>query len=227
MAEDQKTMLEKNHDAGILESRKDGRKDLVQTKNGIYRLIGSIFSGSPNELYHACLAIDGIPRTWRNIVKPFSGVEKNTKKLLLDFSLDSPAGPIQPDKTANHDISMTRRGTTYKSNISLAKKKNTTNGKRKYSEYITENSKTKHSKVHEQHLAPLLASTPKRPKTQPTIFQTPSQYLKNKILQNIRNKTTNESHRRTLKNINDSINVTKKRQSFSKEPVLQQVTNLF
>ncbi|XP_025195441.1 uncharacterized protein PFB0145c-like [Melanaphis sacchari] len=204
LSEDKLTVVEKRHEAGILEGRKEN--NLVKTRNGLYRLVGNIIGGSPNELYQTCLSINGIPRTWRNIVKQLTGTENKTKNV-FDFSISSPAGPItKPTRaTMNLDASMTRKGTTYSKNITLV------NHKRKLSEYDeTENNKIKHRKFGE-HLPLLLASTPKKPKKQPTMFETPSQILKNKFSQNILNK------QRKLNNVNDSIHINKKRKSQSKE----------
>jgi len=211
LGEDKSTVVEKHHEAGILEGRKTN--NLVKTKNGLYRLVGNIIGGSPNELYQTCLSINGIPRTWRNIVKQLTGNEKKTKNV-LDFSINSPAGPIAKPIKAALNASITRKGTTYSKNMTLDNHK--TNTKRKLSEYDeTENNKIKHHRFHE-HLPLLLASTPKKPRKQPTMFETPSQILKNRFSQNICN---NSNKRRKLNNVNDSINVNKKRQSQSKEQV--------
>jgi hypothetical protein len=112
LGEDKLTVVEKRHEAGILEGRKEN--NLVKTKNGLYRLVGNIIGGSPNELYQTCLSINGVPRTWRNIVKQLTGTGNKTKNV-FDFSISSPAGPIaKPTKAAvNLDASMTRKGTTY------------------------------------------------------------------------------------------------------------------
>ncbi|CAI6346338.1 unnamed protein product [Macrosiphum euphorbiae] len=216
LGEDKQTLVEKRHEAGVLEGRKEN--SLVKTKNGLYRLVGNIISGSPNELYQTCLSVNGIPRTWRKIVKQLTGVENKTKQM-FDFSISSPAGPIaKPIKSAvNLDASMTRKGTTYSKNISLANHK--ANIKRKMSEYAeTEHNKIKHRRFCE-HTPLLLASTPKKPKKQPTMFETPSQILKKKISQNLSN---NPNKRQKLDSVNDSININKRRQSQLKEQ-----TNIF
>lgn len=175
----------------------------------MYRLIGNMIGGSPNELYRACLDANGVPRIWRSLLKQFSGVEKFKKKTYLNFSLESPAGPIKPIKTpANINMSMTRQGSIYNENT------NFTNKKRKYSENESNNSKNKQHRYHTKH-APLLASTPKRPKQ--SMLETPSQILKNRFHQNMVNKP--KSNSQTLATLNDSIKVTKKRQSSSKEQV--------
>lgn len=213
MGEDKQTVVEKRHDAGILEGRKEN--SLVKTKNGLYRLVGNIIGGSPNELYQTCLSNNGIPRTWRKIVKQLTGTENKTKQM-FDFSISSPAGPIgKPIKsTVNLDASMTRKGTTYSKNMTLENHK--TNIKRKLSEYgEAEHNKIKHRRFHE-HTPLLLASTPKKPKKQSTMFETPSQILRKKITQNLCN---NPNKRPKLNNINDSIHINKKRQSQSKEQV--------
>ena len=213
LGEDKLTVVEKRHDGGILEGRKEN--NLVKTKNGLYRLVGNIIGGSPNELYQTCLSVNGIPRTWRKIVKQLVGIE-NKPKHVFDFSISSPAGPIaKPIKASvNLDASMTRRGTTYSKNMTLANHK--TNIKRKFSENDeTENNKIKHRRFCE-HLPLLLASTPKKPRKQPTMFETPSQILKKKFSQNICN---NSNKRQKLNNVNDSIYINKKRQSQSKEQV--------
>lgn len=209
MGEDRLTVVEIRHEAGILEGRKEG--NLVKTKNGLYRLVGNIIGGSPNELYQTCLSINGIPRTWRNIVKHLTGTENKTKNV-FDFSISSPAGPMaKPTKAAvNLDASMTRKGTTYSKNITLA------NHKRKLTECDeTENNKIKHRKFGE-HLPSILASTPKKPKNQLTMFETPSQILKNKFSQKV---CSNSNKQRKLNNVNDSIHINKKRKSQSTEQV--------
>ncbi|KAL4096971.1 hypothetical protein QTP88_021829 [Uroleucon formosanum] len=216
LGEDKQTVIEKRHEAGILEGRKEN--SLVKTKNGLYRLVGNIIGGSPNELYQTCLSVNGIPRTWRKIVKQLTGVENKTKHM-FDFSISSPAGPIsKPIKSAvNLNASMTRKGTTYSKNISLENHK--TNIKRKLSEFSeTEHKKIKHRRFRE-HTPLLLASTPKKPKKPPTMFETPSQILRKKISQTLSN---NPNKRQKLVNVNDSININKKRQSQSKEQ-----TNIF
>ncbi|KAF0772346.1 Uncharacterized protein FWK35_00002611 [Aphis craccivora] len=209
LGEDRLTVVEKRHEAGILEGRKEN--NLVKTKNGLYRLVGNIIGGSPNELYQVCLSINGIPRTWRNIVKHLTGTENKTKNL-FDFSISSPAGPMtKPIKASvNLDASMTRKGTTYSKNITL------TNHKRKLIECDeTENNKIKHRKFGE-HIPSILASTPKKPKKQLTMFETPSQILKNKFSQKI---CSNLNKPRKLNNINDSIHINKKRKSQSTEQI--------
>lgn len=221
MENDQVTVVEKRHNAGILESRKEN--SLVKTKNGIYRLIGNIVGGSPSNLYNACLAINGIPRTWKSLIKQLSGVVKGPKNALMNFSLDSPAGPSKLTKASvNLDISMTRKGTNYNRNYSTNIEK--PNGKRKLAESdINENNKSsnKHRKFHEP-LSSMVSSTPKRPsKPQQTMFETPSQILKNRFHQNVckANSKPSVKSNRVLKTLNDSINITKKRSSYSKEQV--------
>jgi len=213
LGEDKQTVVEKCHEAGVVEGRKEN--SLVKTKNGLYRLVGNIISGSPNELYQTCVFVNGIPRQWRHFVKQLTGVE-NKPKHMFDFSMSSPGGQIaKPIKSAvNLDASMTRKGTTYSKNISFANHK--TNIKRKMSEYAeTEHNKIKHRRFCE-HTPLLLASTPKKPKKQPTMFETPSQILKKKISQNLSN---NPNKRQKLDSVNDSININKRRQSQLKEQV--------
>ncbi|XP_060877888.1 uncharacterized protein LOC132950441 [Metopolophium dirhodum] len=213
LGEDKQTVVEKRHEAGVLEGRKEN--SLVKTKNGLYRLVGNIIGGSPNELYQTCISVNGIPRTWRKIVKQLTGVENKTKQM-FDFSISSPAGPIaKPIKSAvNLDASMTRKGTTYSKNMTLANHK--TNIKRKLSEYAeTEHNKIKHRRFCE-HTPLLLASTPKKPKKQSTMFETPSQILRKKISQNLNN---NPNKRQKLDSVNDSININKRRQSHLKEQI--------
>lgn len=200
-----------------MESRKEN--NLVKTNKGLYRLVGNIIGGHPNELYQTCLTLKGIPRTWRNFMKTFSGVGKTSKNALLNFSLDSPAGPgpIKSKKNTQLDMSMTRRGTTYGKYTNFANQK--TSAKRKIPENdVPENSKNKQRKYHEP-LSPLLASTPKRPRKQATMFETPSEILKNKIHQKLCNKTSAKQDSRSLNTVNDSIHVAKKRQSISREQV--------
>lgn len=203
LGNDRVTVIEKNHDAGIIESRREF--NLIKTKNGLYRLIGSIIGSSSKEFYEACLAVKGLPRNWKCMVKKLPGNEKNSKKAMLNFSLDSPAGPIKPTKATNLDMSVTRKGTTYSKHISLK-----TNKKRKFSENELGESSRQKTQFHDN----LPASTPKRPKKTHTMFETPSQILKNKLVKNLNNKANSR-----LGTINDSIHVTKKRQSYSKEQV--------
>jgi len=52
----------------------------------------------------------------------------------------------------------------------------------------------------------LFASTPKKPKKQPAMFEAPSQILRKKISQNPSN---NPNKRQRLDSVNDSINLNK------------------
>jgi len=203
LGDDKMTVLENRHDAGVLENRKSN--NLVKTTNGLYRLIGHLVSGSPNELYSACLAIHGIPRTWKNILKRLT--EKTNKNAMLNFSLESPAVPTKT--TVNHKTSvMVKNRSIHTKNMNLTSQRN--GGKRKY----TEDNKTENNQFLEQSPS-LLTSTPKRQKKQLTMFDVPSQILKNKFHENICNKAQSQKP----KTINDSIKVTKKRQSDSKKRV--------
>lgn len=212
LGDDKSTVIEKRHEAGIIEGRKT--TNLVKTRNGLYHLVGNIIGGSPNELYQACLEIHGIPRTWRNIVKQLTEVEKKTENV-FDFSVNSPLGPTvrQTKSSLKLDESVTRKGTAYTKYMSLNTQQ--INKKRKLSEYDeTENNKNKHPRLFHEKLPPLLSSTPKKPKKQPSVFVTPSQILKNKLKQNVYNNSNNK-----LSRVNNSININKKRQSHSKEQV--------
>lgn len=201
LGDDKITVLENRHDAGVLENRKSN--NLVKTTKGLYRLIGHLVGGSPNELYSACLAVHGIPRTWKHILKQLT--EKTNKNAMLNFSLESPAGPTKT--TVNHKMNvMLKNGSIHTKNMNLTSHKNS--GKRKYTEY----DKTENNRFLQQSSS-LLTSTPKRRKKQLTMFDVPSQILKNKFHENICNKAQSE----TPKTINDSIKVTKKRQSDSKK----------
>lgn len=134
---------------------------------------------------------------------------------MLNFSLESPAGPpIKSVKPAsNINMSITRRGTVYNENRIRSPPK-----KRKFSDNnTTENKRHKQQKYQQLSASPLIASTPKRPKQ--SMFETPSQVLKNKLHQHLIDKPRNKSNSRTLASINDSISITKKRRSYSKEPV--------
>jgi len=203
LGDDKMTVLEKRHDAGVLENRKSN--NLVKTTNGLYRLIGHLVGGSPNELYSACLAIHGIPRTWKHILKQLT--EKTNKNAILNFSLDSPAIPTKT--TVDHKTSVkVKNGSIHIKNMNLTNQKNSS--KRKFTEY----NKTENNRFLEQSPS-LLTSTPKRRKKQLTMFDVPSQILKNKFHENICNKAQSQ----TSKTINDSIKVTKKRQSDSKKRV--------
>uniref|UniRef100_A0A2S2Q063 SANTA domain-containing protein n=2 Tax=Sipha flava TaxID=143950 RepID=A0A2S2Q063_9HEMI len=203
---DRLTITEEKHNAGVIISRKE--KDLVKTNNGLYRLLGKIIGGSPNELYQECLSNDGVPMRWRKIISKHSDVNKNPKRI-LNLSLNSPAAPIisikPPKKTVNLDMSMTRAGKIYSHNIIPHRKRKNPDDE------VSCKSKTKYAAFNEK--SPLLASTPKRPKKQPVMYETPTQILKKKLHQNIQKETKS----RTLKEIDDSIKVTKKRRSGSKE----------
>ncbi|XP_025203495.1 uncharacterized protein LOC112600474 [Melanaphis sacchari] len=88
LAEDQIRILKKVHEAGILVARKT--KNIVKTDKGFYHLIGPITEGSPFDLFRACAEINGIPKTWRNILT----------HLLAEVKV-------------NHNESMTRKDTVY------------------------------------------------------------------------------------------------------------------
>jgi len=217
LGDDKFTVLENCHDAGILEKRKEN--NFVQTKNGLYRLIGHLVSNEPpNEFYNACLAINGIPRRWKCILRQLTG--NTTEKAVLNFSLDSPVRPIKSIKTnVNHKTSMMiKKKLIYTKSMDLLTNQ-PNSGKRKYPEYdVAEYNKTKSNQFLEK-LSPLMTSTPKRPKKQLTMFKVPSHISKNKFHKNIYNKADMKSQSQTLKIINDSINVTKRRLSDSKKRV--------
>lgn len=197
-----------------MESRRD--LDLVRTNKGLYRLIGKIINGSPYELYQSCVVHGGIPRLWKKILKTSSGTEKVTKNLKLNLSLDSPAGPLRPKANAiDMNISTTRNGKAYTTNINSSNKK--TDKKRKYLGHSEIEKNSKQRKFNNQ--LSLMSSTPKRPE-KPSVNQSPSQMLKKKILQNIiLNKTTVDSNKKTLNRLDDSIKVTNKRRSNSEKKV--------
>lgn len=48
----------------------------------MYRLIGPITKGYPNNLYRACLHIKGIPRTWKYLLTQFTGMPTNSNQSL-------------------------------------------------------------------------------------------------------------------------------------------------
>ncbi|VVC45965.1 Hypothetical protein CINCED_3A020446 [Cinara cedri] len=179
LSDDRNTIKERFHDAGYLEGRKEN--NLIKTTNGIYNLIGNIIGGSPNELYHVCLEVRGIPRTWRQIVNKLTNNERDKRNETLNFTLESPAGPSNARK---NDV---------KSNLHMNEE---TNAKRKRSESdLTENHKSKQRKLTKQ-LTPLMASTPFKAKKKDTMFETPSQMKsqKNKVNENLhrtRNSTRN------------------------------------
>lgn len=218
MEQDQVTVKEKLHDAGILLARKSA--NLVRTKKGFYNLIGNIIGGSPNELYQICLAVNGIPKNWRNSLKKCNAdVGKNNKNTILDFSLDSPAGPLKPKTTDMLNMSITRNGKSYNSSLKTVNKNNTGKRKSTDSSQNDTNIQRKQRKFYDK-LPPMLASTPKRPKSRPSVFQTPTQILKNKLCRKVNNHQSNaKSNSRLINTHNDSINVIKKRQSNSKEQV--------
>lgn len=215
LREDRATVLEKNHDAGVLESRKS--LDLVRTNKGLYRLIGKIINGSPYELYQSCVALCGVPRTWKQILKASSVTEKVTKNLKLNLSLDSPAGPLRSKANAiDMNISTTRNGKAYAKNVSSNNKK--TDRKRKYLGHSEIEKKSKQRKFNNQ-LSSLMSSTPKRPE-KPSVNESPSLMLKKKILQNIiLNKTTVNPNEEKLNLLDDSIKVINKRLSNSNKKV--------
>lgn len=200
-----------------MESRKD--LTLVKTAKGLYRLIGNVIGGSPNELYQICVALHGIPKNWRKIVKDSSGIEKSIKNMSLNFTLDSPAGPIKPVKFSvkpkaaiDLNMSLTRNGKSYNCEKQTTQKMN---GKRKSIELNELESKIKRRKIQSP---PIIASTPKRPLKQ-YVYDSPSQLLKNKLHQKMHNEASAKLTGRILNLTNDSINVTKKRQSLTKEQV--------
>lgn len=206
---DQSTVVEKHHNAGFITSRK--ATNLLKTSKGLYRLVGNIISGSPDELYQECLLKNGFPMRWRNILEKYFCVNKGTNKARLNFSLDSPAATIttvKATKKPNLDMSMTRAGKIYSNNVMADRK-------RKHPDpEVPVKRKTNCATINEK--LPMLASTPKRPKKRPAIYDTPTQILKNKISQDIQQKTNSLA----LKRIDDSIYVTKKRRSFTKEQVI-------
>ncbi|VVC41643.1 Hypothetical protein CINCED_3A014571 [Cinara cedri] len=200
---DQVTVAEKTHNAGILEYTKEN--NLIKTTNGLYRLIGSIIGGSPNELYSACVEINGIPTTWKSIIKKMSKVNKSK---LLNLTLKSPAELIMSTKTeVNLDKSITRSGkeynTMYINNESI---KNHSN------QDVTEN-KNKRRKLHEP-TGSLHTSTPKKLENRLKIVDNTSHLLKSKFHKKIQTKTNEILNKQTrIDSVNDSIIVTKKRQS--------------
>ncbi|XP_050428242.1 uncharacterized protein LOC126838133 [Adelges cooleyi] len=210
IAEDKVTTLEEGHDAGILETRKE--KNLIKTKNGIYRLMGNIVRGHPKDIYNICCEIQGIPKNWKLLIRQSITVKKVTEKQALNFSLESPAGPVKSSKPpASMNASMTRKGTTYNSSFFPHKE---VSCKRKFSEY---DSTAEHGiNKQQRYQIPLLASTPKRPKLQPS--HTPSQLLKKKLCHklNSQNAVANCKSSKTLDAVNDSI-VVKKKQSLTKQ----------
>ncbi|XP_050527393.1 uncharacterized protein LOC126897669 [Daktulosphaira vitifoliae] len=216
LAQDKVTVLEKNHDAGILECRKE--KNLIKTKNGLYRLLGNIISGYPKNVFTICLETGGIPLRWRILLCTHENVKRELKKPPLNFSLESPAGPMKLSKPAlNLDVSMTRKGTSYGTSKVVVNKD--ISNKRKFPECDTaaENNKSKHRK----YQAPLLASTPKRPRLHPQCA-TPSEILKSKLCRklNVNHEMSKHKNCKTLNTANDSI-VVKKRQSYTKDENIQ------
>ncbi|XP_025423291.1 uncharacterized protein LOC112692734 isoform X2 [Sipha flava] len=60
---DQSTVEEEHHNADLIICRKE--KDLLKTNNGLYRLLGKIIGGSPDELYQESLSKNGFPVKWK------------------------------------------------------------------------------------------------------------------------------------------------------------------
>lgn len=75
----------------------------------MYRLTGGVSSGSPDNLYHSCLKINGIPTTWKAILKKVPEGEQN---VIMDFTLKTPA---KSNKIIN--TSFTRSGKLYNKRI--------------------------------------------------------------------------------------------------------------
>lgn len=155
------TVEEKFHDAGLLEGRREN--NLIKTTNGLYRLIGNIIGGSPNELYHVCLEIRGIPRTWRNILKKLSDTKKDNKNATLNLTLESPAGPSITRKNIKPiaDVNVTRRGSLLNAHKNIVAVEQKNNTKRKNPEndssYIQTN---KQRKLTKQLPSLMMTSTP-------------------------------------------------------------------
>lgn len=162
-----------------------------------------------------CTTLCGIPKNWRKVAKDSLGIAKGTKNMSLNFTLDSPAGPIKPVefsvKSKALNMSFTRNGTSYNCKKQTPQK---TNGKRKKPTELDE----LESKRPKFQSAPIIASTPKRQPKQ-CMYDSPSQLLKIKLHQKMHNKASAKSTGRILNLTNDSINVTKKRQSLTKEQV--------
>ncbi|XP_050439121.1 uncharacterized protein LOC126844764 [Adelges cooleyi] len=157
LADDKLTSIEKEHNAGIVECRKD--RDLIKTSKGIYRLVGNIFKSCPKYMNSIYLKNNGFPKYWKCLLRQYN---TNGLKNNLNMFVESPATLNKSFNPANKiDISLTRRGTTYSIPYLLPLKNNQ---KRKHPEYgsIAECSKNKLN----TYRMPLLASTPKKPKLQ-------------------------------------------------------------
>ncbi len=82
LSKDRRRILNENHHAGILDFVVS--KKLIKTSQGLYELIGPITKASSDNLYRACLEIDGLPRTWKYILTQFpSKINNFNKKLVL------------------------------------------------------------------------------------------------------------------------------------------------
>jgi len=82
LSKDRRRILNENHHAGILDFVVS--KKLIKTSQGLYELIGPITKASSDNLYRACLEIDGLPRTWKYILTQFpSKINSFNEKLLI------------------------------------------------------------------------------------------------------------------------------------------------
>lgn len=69
LSKDRRRILNENHYAGFLDFVVS--KNLIKTSHGLYELIGPITKASSDNLYRACLEINGFPKTWKYILTQF------------------------------------------------------------------------------------------------------------------------------------------------------------
>jgi len=81
LSKDRRRILNENHFAGFLDFVIS--KNLIKTSHGLYELIGPITKASSDNLYRACLEIDGLPRTWKYILTQFPSKFNNFNEKLL------------------------------------------------------------------------------------------------------------------------------------------------
>jgi len=82
LSKDRLKTINENHYAGFLDFVVS--KNLIKTSHGLYELIGPIAYASSDNLYRACLEINGLPRTWKYILTQFpSKVNNFNQKLAI------------------------------------------------------------------------------------------------------------------------------------------------
>ncbi|XP_050066216.1 uncharacterized protein LOC126555319 isoform X1 [Aphis gossypii] len=80
ISKDRHRTINENHFAGFLDFVVS--KNLIKTSHGLYELTGPIANASSDNLYRACLEINGLPRTWKYILTQFPSKFNNFNKKL-------------------------------------------------------------------------------------------------------------------------------------------------